>query len=512
MALTRDDLAQDLHQLGIPEGCVLFVHSSLSALGEVEGGAETVIAALLETIGVSGTLAMPAMSGGVFEIEQSPATTGAVSEAFRRWPRVIRSFHPTHSVCALGPRTERLCADHLASETPCGPATPFGRLVEAEALVLLLGVDLDRVTLLHAAEDAVDAPYLSERRAQFRDADGEVQTKVMQRFPGPHRDFIGLGPLLRSRGVVIHGRVGRARCALLKAREAYEIAVEALRDDPGVVLCDNPECADCVKQRGAIKRRRLSEESFRLAAVLDEVVEGPPRCAPDMPDYVARALLTIAGEGIRHLELGPEWTHVVGDDAALAAEALAELGMEVCVVTTIAARGPRFDQALACAAALEDCALKLRLPEVGLTAAIEQLSQAARACEKRGLTLLVENAPNTPADSKEHCEALLAGLAGLPVRLAFNPAHFAHVGEPPFRRAFYKGPLKPGIAQLCVTDGTFAGGYTLPGRGNGEVKELISILRCRGFDGQMCLKMADRRGVAAFREHAAAFWGLLETM
>jgi len=126
--------------------------------------------------------------------------------------------------------------------------------------------------------------------------------------------------------------------------------------------------------------------------------------------------------------------------------------------------------------------------------------------------LLIENAPNTPADTKKNCQALLRQVGEGPVRRAFNPAHFAHAGDRPFIQTFSRGPLKHDLAQLYVTDGTFSGGYTLPGRGHGEVKEVISILRCRGFEGALCLKMGHGRGVEAFRQHAAAFWHLLDTM
>src|SRR5688572_290367 len=60
---TRASLARDLAALGITPGAVLVVHSSLGALGWVNGGQQTVIEALLDTIGSVGTLVMPAQSG-----------------------------------------------------------------------------------------------------------------------------------------------------------------------------------------------------------------------------------------------------------------------------------------------------------------------------------------------------------------------------------------------------------------------------------------------------------------
>ena len=59
---TADTLLDDIKAIGIMEGDVLLVHSSLSALGWVCGGAPTVVAALLKAVGINGTVAMPSFS------------------------------------------------------------------------------------------------------------------------------------------------------------------------------------------------------------------------------------------------------------------------------------------------------------------------------------------------------------------------------------------------------------------------------------------------------------------
>ena len=97
------------------------------------------------------------------------------------------------------------------------------------------------------------------------------------------------------------------------------------------------------------------------------------------------------------------------------------------------------------------------------------------------------------------------------VGAAFNPLGFVVVGKNPFLRVYYKGSIKHYVRQLYVTDGTKDGEPTLPGQGTGEVKELISILRCRSFDGFLTLR-AETDKPEAFKETAKAFWKLLDTM
>ena len=48
-------IAEDLTALGVTQDSSLLVHSSLSAMGNIEGGPETVIKGLLKALGPKGT-------------------------------------------------------------------------------------------------------------------------------------------------------------------------------------------------------------------------------------------------------------------------------------------------------------------------------------------------------------------------------------------------------------------------------------------------------------------------
>ncbi len=528
MGLTKDDIVRGLRALGVGPGMTIMVHSALSALGRVEGGAQTLIEALIEAVQPGGTVAMPAMSGGgVFDLETSASNVGSVTEAFRHYPGVTRSFHPSHSACAIGPKTDYLLRDVLDQPTAVGSESPWGRLSRLpEGYVLLLGVDQDRSTLLHHPEELVRPPYLSPIEREYRAEDGSVGTKTLELFPGPHRDFLGLEPLLREGKAMRIGKVGKAVARLMHAGTTVEIVVDALRKDPAAVLCDNPNCDDCVMQRAKIKAHDLARQDFTAAALLDELVDDLADAA-DGGEW-AGGMRAIWNEGIRAVELGERLgAQLLTDEGAAAgdfAASLAEMGMSVnCLHCGLAPEAFMGEEAavrerLAAAGerAREMGIPLVKAPSPPAGADLEAATLRLRAaCEATGdgVTVVFENVPGSAWDTGEACDAPLLALAGeCDVGFAFNPAHFANVGEKPFLGTYRATKLKRVTRVIYATDGCVPGRprYTLPAQGNGEVKEVISIFRARSFDGFVTLKMGDRRGADEFKRQAEAFRRLLE--
>ena len=60
--ITKTEIKEAFTQIGLKAGAVVMVHTSLSAIGYVCGGAQTVIEALTETVGTEGTIMMPTQS------------------------------------------------------------------------------------------------------------------------------------------------------------------------------------------------------------------------------------------------------------------------------------------------------------------------------------------------------------------------------------------------------------------------------------------------------------------
>lgn len=244
--LTHDDLVTALRAVGVGPGMTLVVHSGLSRFGHVEGGAETVIAALDAVLGPEGNLCMPTHSlSWLGQRPYDPATSrskvGAVSEVFRRQTGVLRSAHPTHSVAVRGPLAAELVAGHDASCAPLGEDGFWGHLVAAGGWVLMLA-PLRSCTLLHAGELAagIPAPAVQVPLAAGRDAPTATIPAMPWHVDWFDRAFERLG----TDGSEVP--LGEASIHLFPAAALREAATAVLTEDPEAVApagCPCPWCA-----------------------------------------------------------------------------------------------------------------------------------------------------------------------------------------------------------------------------------------------------------------------------
>ncbi len=256
---TCRSLAEELRTLGVTDGMTVIVHSSLSGIGWVAGGAQAVVEALLEAIDVGGTLVMPTHSGNLsdpalwlnppvpeswwdvirdetppFDPRLTPTRLmGAVVECFRRYPRVRRSSHPQVSFAALGPNADAITADH-SLERPLGERSPLARLYDLDGQVLLLGVDHINNTALHLAEYRADYPT-KEWVTQGAPVtiDGERRWVTFEDLEGDETDFATIGAEFAALGGESNGPVGSGEARLMNMREIVDFGAAWMTSSRG---------------------------------------------------------------------------------------------------------------------------------------------------------------------------------------------------------------------------------------------------------------------------------------
>jgi aminoglycoside 3-N-acetyltransferase len=259
----KEKIVRSLREAGIAPGDLIFLHSSLSSIGTVEGGADTVIDAFLEVLGEEGTLAVSAMSSmSPFDAATAPVSVGIISEKLRKRPDAFRSLRPVHSVAAVGKKAKWFTEGHEDCETNCGAGSPYLKLREAGGKIVLLGVDMNRNTTLHAVEDIMDSPYLEVREVDMPTYVADYKGKRMQipKYPPGHRDFLRLSPLLRKKGAMTEWMVGSAVLKVIDAAAMFEITQKALALDPMFLMCENPACSYCSKARVAFEQSESAKE------------------------------------------------------------------------------------------------------------------------------------------------------------------------------------------------------------------------------------------------------------
>lgn len=233
---TIESLIQGLQNLGIASGDVLFMHSSFKSLGDVKGGADTVIGALESVLGENGLLLLPSFHLlenhderiARWDIETTASTVGWLTEFFRQMPGTYRSDHYSHSVAARGEGAEGFVADHLSSEGMISPwdrppwgktygaNSPMVRAYDRGGKLMMMGVDYYTSTYIHVVEvmywngllkDNPVAPFLRLDRPKldvFWDANGRLE----------------------------RGEVGDADCRCFGIRDYVDTLLEEVRRDP----------------------------------------------------------------------------------------------------------------------------------------------------------------------------------------------------------------------------------------------------------------------------------------
>lgn len=272
--VTFEDIARALRKVQVGRGAVVYVHSSLSSMGYVQGGADTVIDAFLDVVGPEGTLCVPTIVYAgqgprpPFDVASSPSEVGRITETLRLRPEARRSDNPTHSVAAIGRQADEITAGHPGGEgrpSPWGELafgheSPWQRFYDLDAICVLLGVDWEVNTMFHYIQSRFIEPYWSE----FAKAP-----------PYPYFDRTPMGRELEAAGIVRTCALGSATVTALSSRPMVDRSIEALHRDPARFFADG-ERADYVRWYRGIpeRRRRLWAGAARLPITVPPEVTG----------------------------------------------------------------------------------------------------------------------------------------------------------------------------------------------------------------------------------------------
>lgn len=242
--LSMESILAGFLQVGLQPGDFVLVHTSLSSFGHVEGGAQTLVEALLKAVSPDGNVMVPTLTGSEklspdhpprFNPRTSECWTGALPRLFRSLPEAKRSLHPTHSVAVIGPRAEEILQGHELCTTPCAGDSPYGKLYSLDGKILLLGVDHESSTYLHTLEEMASVPYHLQptpTRAIIETASGEQEVSFFLHQYGTPRCFNRIDRPLDELGIQRKITIGKALIRCINVRALTDWLLPILSSDP----------------------------------------------------------------------------------------------------------------------------------------------------------------------------------------------------------------------------------------------------------------------------------------
>ena len=241
--LTLESLTSAFRDLGVQTGDTLLVHSSYKSLGEVNGGPQTVIAALLAALGNDGTLIMPSFNfdfnkGKPWDVRSTPSQMGILTEFVRKDPRAKRVFHPIYSFAIIGKHAEMLGS--LRYKSSYERNSVFGKLRDLDGKIMVIGLSYtNSMTFFHHIEqmEGVDYRFQKQFTGEVTDWDGTTKVDTFEMFVrdidrGVKTMVDPMGELMEKAGVIKSKKIGEADVKLMKANEVYAFTAREMRRDP----------------------------------------------------------------------------------------------------------------------------------------------------------------------------------------------------------------------------------------------------------------------------------------
>lgn len=257
-----EDLRSGLFGLGLKNNPVI-AHASLGSFGRVDGGAPTLLRALLDSVGA---LVMPAFTyktmitpevgppnngltyGNDLNLNYTaePFTPdmpcdrmmGVLPETLRLLPSAKRTRHPIQSY--TGVRADRF----LAAQSLQNPLGVIGALADADGWALLLGVDHTVDTSIHYAE------MLAGRKQFTRWALTPTRILECPGFPGDSSGFEAIAPEIEKN--VRRVQVGNGRVQAVPLNHLFSAVIRMIKEDPLALLCQRDDCERCNAVRAAV--------------------------------------------------------------------------------------------------------------------------------------------------------------------------------------------------------------------------------------------------------------------
>jgi aminoglycoside 3-N-acetyltransferase len=230
---TKQDIISQLNTFREAVGHHVHVHSSLKAIGEVEGRGETILSCLIDFFTQQGGMvSFPTHTWdlNVLEFNKKETCLGVLSKLALERADGVRSPNPTHSMVIFGEGAEEYAKwdENILSSTD--PNGCYGKLDDTDGYILLIGVGQEKNTYIHAVEEQLGIPQRCTEEfynTVVIDTYGSVIHKpihfIFEEFGDISYSFGKLEPAFRYHGCIVEGGIGDAKVQLCSAKKIKSV-------------------------------------------------------------------------------------------------------------------------------------------------------------------------------------------------------------------------------------------------------------------------------------------------
>ncbi len=249
---TKHDILEQLEKFDIAKGKIVTVHTSLKAIGEIDGGGETLLSVLIEYFTQDGgVLCIPTHTwdSTVYDRRKAESCIGVLPRIAAGHPDGVRTIHPTHSMAVFGEKKKVMdfVKDEGVVDTPTNPRGCYGKIYDKDGYVLLIGVGHDKNTFLHCVEEMLDVPKRLTKEMVERTLihkDGREEQRFLHWFdmdeiPDVSVNFGKFEPAFRYHRCIVDGQIGNAKVQLCSARKMKDVVELIYKNNNGKELLDN---------------------------------------------------------------------------------------------------------------------------------------------------------------------------------------------------------------------------------------------------------------------------------
>jgi len=162
--VTKQDIYNLLDEFGIKHNDKITMHISLKAVGEIDGGADSLIDAFCTYL-YDGLFIVPTHTWAnvtkenpYYDVKKTTPCIGTLPTIAAFRPDAKRSLHPTHSIAVFGKNAENYIKGEEKWDTPAPVGSALSRLYEEDGKILLVGVGHEKNTYLHAVDERFNIP------------------------------------------------------------------------------------------------------------------------------------------------------------------------------------------------------------------------------------------------------------------------------------------------------------------------------------------------------------------